>query len=110
MITRGSIHWADLEPTVGHEQAGRRPVLVVSDERFNEHSRTVISFPLTSSPQRLGFPLTALLPPGILQRPSWVKLGHVRTIAVQRLGARLGQAPEGFVDHCLEGLLRHCEG
>lgn len=109
MIDRGSIHWADLEPTIGHEQAGRRPVLVVSRRPFNAQSRTVITFPLTSAPQRLGFPFRTLVPPGILPKPSWVKLGQVRTIAVQRLGARLGQVSDVFVDHCLAGLLKHCE-
>ncbi len=109
MIERGSIHWADLEPTLGHEQAGRRPVLVASNGHFNSRSGTVISFPMTTAPQRLGFPLSALVPPGVVAKPSWVKLGQVRTIAVQRLGSKVGQASDEFVDHCLAGLMRHCE-
>ena len=41
-------YWANLNPTVGHEQAGRRPVLVVSDDRYNARSRMVLAMPLTS--------------------------------------------------------------
>lgn len=42
-ILRGDIYWADLDPTQGHEQAGRRPVMVLSQEVFNERSGTVIA-------------------------------------------------------------------
>jgi len=109
MMERGSILWADLEPTVGHEQGGRRPVLLASGPQFNATSGTVISFPLTTAPQHLGFPFTALLPPGIVAKPSWVKLSQVRTISVHRLGGRLGHAPDTFVDLCLTGFLQHCQ-
>jgi mRNA interferase MazF len=55
-ILRGDIYWADLDPTLGHEQAGRRPVLVLSQEVFNERSGTVIAVALTSQAQKAGFP------------------------------------------------------
>jgi len=45
MPERGSIHWADLEPKKGHEQAGHRPVLIVSRTSFNQASGTAIVFP-----------------------------------------------------------------
>lgn len=54
-ILRGDIYWADLDPTLGHEQAGRRPVMVLSQEVFNERSGTVIAVALTSQPQKGGF-------------------------------------------------------
>lgn len=57
-ILRGEIYWADLDPTKGREQAGQRPVLILSQEIFNERSGTVIAMALTSQPQRAGFPLT----------------------------------------------------
>ena len=57
-ILRGDIYWADLDPTLGHEQAGRRPVMVLSQDVFNERSGTVIAVALTSQPQKAGFPLT----------------------------------------------------
>jgi mRNA interferase MazF len=57
-ILRGDIVWADLSPARGHEQAGRRPVAVISADVFNERSGTVIAMALTSRQQRAGFPLT----------------------------------------------------
>ena len=57
-ILRGEIRWADLNPVRGHEQAGRRPVLVVSHDVFNQRSGTVIAVALTSQEPRAGFPLT----------------------------------------------------
>ena len=57
-ILRGEIRWADLNPTRGKEQAGQRPVLILSHDVFNERSGTVIAIALTSQPQRAGFPLT----------------------------------------------------
>jgi len=57
-ILRGEIRWADLNPTRGREQAGQRPVLILSNDIFNERSGTVIAVALTSQPQRAGFPLT----------------------------------------------------
>jgi mRNA interferase MazF len=61
-ILRGDIRWADLSPARGREQAGRRPVLVISHDIFNERSGTVIALAVTSRPQRAGFPLTLELP------------------------------------------------
>ena len=57
-ILRGEIRWADLNRIRGREQAGLRPVLVLSHDVFNERSGTVIAVALTSQPQRAGFPLT----------------------------------------------------
>src|SRR5437867_8609053 len=56
-ILRGDIRWADLNPVRGHEQAGRRPVLVVSHDVFNERSGTVIAVAMTGQEPRAGFPL-----------------------------------------------------
>lgn len=42
-ILRGDIIWDDLNPTIGHEQAGKRPVLVLSHVVFNKRSGTVIA-------------------------------------------------------------------
>ncbi len=57
-ILRGEIRWADLNPVRGKEQAGLRPVLILSHDVFNERSGTVIAVALTSQPQRAAFPLT----------------------------------------------------
>ncbi|HXV82531.1 MAG TPA: type II toxin-antitoxin system PemK/MazF family toxin, partial [Candidatus Binatia bacterium] len=49
-ILRGEIRWADLNPVRGREQAGQRPVLILSQDVFNERSGTVIAVALTSQP------------------------------------------------------------
>ena len=57
-ILKGDIRWAYLNPVRGHEQAGIRPVLVLSHDVFNERSGTVIAIAITSQEPRAGFPLT----------------------------------------------------
>lgn len=86
-ILRGDIFWADLEPTRGNEQAGQRPVLILSEDVFNERSGTVIAIALTSQPQRAGFPLTLELLDAKMPKRSWAKISQVRTLSVQRLNA-----------------------
>jgi mRNA interferase MazF len=103
-IRRGEIRWADLAPTRGHEQAGRRPVLVLSQDVFNDRSGTVIAMALTSQPQRAGFPLTHELGEGTVSKRSWVKTGQIRTLASDRLGRRLGLASPEDMAAVLEGL------
>lgn len=56
-ILRGAVHWADLDPVRGHEQSGRRPVLVMSQDILNERSGTVIALAITSQEPKVGFPL-----------------------------------------------------
>ncbi len=105
-VLRGEVYWADLEPIRGHEQGGRRPVLVLSHELFNSRSETVIVMALTSQPRRVGYPLTWQLPPNTLPRQSWVKISQVRTIFTDRLGDRLGQLSERDLDDIVGGLLQ----
>ena len=104
-ILRGEIRWAGLNPVRGHEQAGLRPVLVLSQDVFNERSGTVIAMALTSQPQRAGFPLTLeLIGPGLPKR-SWVKISQIRTFAVERVGKRLGRATPEDMAQVIDGLL-----
>ncbi|HXG27362.1 MAG TPA: type II toxin-antitoxin system PemK/MazF family toxin [Nevskiales bacterium] len=103
-ILRGDIYWAELNPTVGHEQSGRRPVVVVSADIFNERSGTVIAMALTSQPQRAGFPLTLELKPTRAGKPAWVKISQIRTLSVQRLGRKLGRVGSAELDRLVEGL------
>lgn len=104
-ILRGEIRWADLNPVRGREQAGLRPVLVMSQDVFNERSGTVIAMALTSQPQRAGFPLTLELAGPGLPRRSWVKISQVRTLAVERIGKRLGRATPEELAQVIDGLL-----
>ncbi len=103
-VLRGEIRWADLNPVRGHEQAGLRPVLVLSHDVFNERSGTVIAVALSSQPQRAGFPLTHELQSARLPKRSWVKISQIRTLAAERIGAKLGRASPEELAHVIEGL------
>ncbi len=103
-ILRGDILWADLNPVRGHEQAGRRPVVVVSQDVFNERSGTVIAMALTSQPPRAGFPLTLELDQEDLPKRSWVKISQVRTLSHQWLGKKIGRVMPEQLDLLIEGL------
>jgi mRNA interferase MazF len=103
-ILRGEIRWADLNPTKGREQSGQRPVLIISQDVFNQNSGTVIAIALTSQPQRAGFPLTLELIETKLEKPSWVKISQIRTLSVERIGNRLGMISPTEMDQVIEGL------
>jgi mRNA interferase MazF len=103
-ILRGDIVWADLELTRGREQAGIRPVMVLSHEVFNERSGTVIAVALTSQAQAAGFPLTLELNLRGLPKKSWVKISQIRTLPVERIGRRLARVPPEIIDQVIEGL------
>jgi mRNA interferase MazF len=103
-ILRGEIRWADLNPVRGSEQAGSRPVLILSQDIFNERSGTVIAVAITSQPQRAGFPLTLELKTVELPKRSWVKISQIRTLAVERIGKRIGVAAPEVIAQVIDGL------
>ena len=103
-ILRGEIRWADLNLVRGHEQAGLRPVLILSHDVFNERSGTVIAMAVTSQPQQAGFPLTLELQSTGLPKRSWVKISQIRTLSVERIGEKLGDATAEEMVRIIEGL------
>jgi mRNA interferase MazF len=103
-ILRGEVRWADLNPTRGSEQAGLRPVLVLSHDVFNERSGTVIAVALTSQEPRAGFPLTLeTKAPGLTKR-SWIKISQIRTLATERIGRKIARASEEELEKVVDGL------
>lgn len=104
-ILRGEIYWADLNPVRGREQAGLRPVLVLSQDLFNHRSATVIVAAITSKPQKAGFPLSLALPQGRLPKASWVKMSKIRTISVERLGTRIAAVRPEDLNHVVNGVI-----
>ena len=79
-ILRGDVRWAELDPVRGHEQAGRRPVLALSHDVFNDRSGTVIALALTSQEPRAGFPLTMESKAAGLAQRSWIKISQIKLI------------------------------
>lgn len=104
-ILRGEIYWADLNPVKGKEQAGYRPVLVISQDIFNEKSGTVIALAITSNKPKASFPLTLRLKTVELPKPSWVKMSQIRTLSTKRLGRRTGMISPKELGDITEGLM-----
>lgn len=96
-IYRGDIFYADLRPTVGSEQGGLRPVLVVQNDVGNLHSPTVIVAAITSQQSKAKLPTHVEISAEAagLKKDSVILLEQVRTIDKQRLRDRLTHlAPE----------------
>jgi len=103
-ILRGEVRWADLNPVSGSKQAGNRPVLILSQDIFNERSGTVIAVAITSQPQRAGFPLTLELKTVQMPKRSWVKISQIRTLAVERIGNKIGRVAPEEIAQVIDGL------
>ena len=88
---RGEIWLADLNPIRGHEQAGRRPVLVFSEDIFNQGpADLVIVLPLTSTHRGVPSHVSVTPPEGGLKTPSVILCDAIRSIAKERLLRRWG--------------------
>jgi mRNA interferase MazF len=82
---------ANLDPAEGAEQKGTRPVLIVSNEEFNQVMPNVTVLPLTSTNRRL-YPSEVFLPRGKAGQPldSIIMAHQIRTISKRRLKESLG--------------------
>jgi mRNA interferase MazF len=112
-MRRGEIHWVDLDPARGAESNKRRPAVIVSNDTANTTAarlgRGVITVvPVTSSVERL-YPFQVLLPAAAtgLDRDSKAQAEQVRSIAVERVGDRLGVVPNGIMLDVDEALRLH---
>jgi mRNA interferase MazF len=109
-ILRGDIHWADLNPVIGSEQGGFRPVLILSHNIFNDRSGTVIAVAITSQPQRAGFPLTLELSDTKLPKRSWAKISQLRTLSKKRIGKKVASASPEELVNIIDGLNEIIDG
>ena len=103
-ILRGEIRWADLNPVIGSEQGGFRPVLILSHNIFNDRSGTVVAIAVTSQPQRAGFPLTLELSDPKLPKKSWAKISQIRTLLSKRIGKKIASASPEELANVIDGL------
>jgi mRNA interferase MazF len=101
-ILRGETYWAELNPVRGREQAGLRPVLILSHDLFNRKSETVIAMAIASLAQKAGFPLTMALPAEMLPKSSWVKISQIRTISIDCLGERITTLAPEMLDQLID--------
>lgn len=103
-VLRVEVRWADVDLVRGREQSGHRPVVVLSEDVFNERSGTAIAVAVTSQQPSAGFPLTLEIQSTRLPKRSWAKVGQVRTLSTARLGGRLGRLSPEEVELVLAGL------
>jgi len=92
-ILYGDIWFGDFDPTIGHEQAGRRPMLVVSPDEFNQGPlQLVLVLPITTTLRPLPSRVSISPPEGGLTRPSLILCEAIRSFSHARLERRLGIA------------------
>ena len=87
----GDIWFTDLDPTVGHEQAGQRPVLILSIDAFNRSlAGLVVILPITTRLRGIPWHVLVSPPEGGLTRPSAILCEAVRSVSKQCLQHRMG--------------------
>ena len=106
IIKRGDIYYAELNPVIGSEQGGTRPVLIISNDIGNRHSPTVIIAAITSRPKKGKLPTHFCLD-GIAGLPadSIILFEQIRTIDKKRLKERMAQLDERCMDEITLPLL-----
>jgi mRNA interferase MazF len=103
---RSEIWEVDFNPTIGREQAGRRPALVVSDDALNSGPRElVIVIPVTGTARGLPSHVAVTPPEGGLTKPSVIMIEQVRSISKDRLGRRYGRVTSATMNQ-VDRLLR----
>ncbi len=92
MIKRGEIYWLSSGAARGREQAGRRPALIIQNDRGNESSNTTIGALMTSRVSPRLYPMHVVVSAGEsgLGQRSTILLEQIQTVDVQRLGQRIG--------------------
>jgi mRNA interferase MazF len=107
---RGEVWLADLDPRFGHEQGGRRPVLVISVDSFNSGlSGLVVVLPLTSRIRTVPLHVPVDPPEGGLRLPSSILCDAIRSIDQRRLIACWGMVSPGTLA-TVEDRLRRLQG
>ena len=103
--SRGEVWLVDLEPVRGHEQAGRRPCLVVSVDPFNRGPALLhIVLPVTSKPKGIASHVEVRPPEGGLTRTSFIKCEDIRSVAAERFSKRLGAVSAATMEWVEDGL------
>ena len=110
-ILRGDIWEADCNPTIGHEQSGKRPALIISVDEFNSSgSGTVIAIPMTSKDKGIRTHIfISAKEHNMNNLDSFVICDQIRTISQKRLGKRLGSVSQGTlkqVGYILQRILK----
>ena len=107
MIKRGEVYYADLNPVVGSEQGGIRPVVVLQNDVGNKYSPTIIAAATTSKLEKAKLPTHIELPKGttVLPKNSLVLLEQIRTIDKSRIKEKIGELPPNVMSQIEQALL-----
>lgn len=89
-IFRGEVYYADLSPIVGSEQGGKRPVVILQNNKGNKYATTTIVAPLTSRTTKAKLPTHIFIQEGI-PNPSFILLEQIRVLDKMRLGVKVGE-------------------
>lgn len=103
-INRGDIYYADLNPVVGCEQGGIRPVLILQNDIGNRHSPTTIICAITGKPKKPLPTHTAIVGAGKFPRESFALLEQIRTIDRTRLRGWVGRLDEQKMEEINQAL------
>jgi mRNA interferase MazF len=108
-LKRGDLYWAQLEPRSGSEQRGRRPVIILSHDGFNETPswKSIIVVPCTTSEtQRRRGPTVVILPQGTggLKEDCVAICHQITTLDRSKLTQRLGSLPEAALREVEAGI------
>jgi len=96
---RGEVWLVDLNPTRGHEQAGKRPGLIVSVDLFNQGpAGLVVILPITTKAKGIPFHVEINIPEGGLTQQSFIKCEEIRSIAKERLFKRVGRVSDEIME------------
>ena len=104
-ILRGELYYADLEPVIGSEQGGERPVVVIQNNKGNRHSKTVIIAPLTTSAIKPTLPTHVEIYAEGLRSTSIVLLEQIRTIDKQRISRYVGSVSDSDMKQIEQAIL-----
>jgi mRNA interferase MazF len=97
-MRRGEVWRCDFDPTLGHEQAGRRPALIVSVDEFNQGPAGLVAvLPITSRSKGIPWHVCVEPPEGGLSVKSFIKCEDIRSVSHARLERRLGRVSPGVI-------------
>lgn len=108
-LLRGEVRWAEIEPAsrvVGHEQGNSRPVLILSNDRFNANSQLVVAALITSRRPPLNTTVSLPIQSVNMPEPSWVLASQVRTLSAQRIGDLIGQVSNEELTNVYRAIFR----
>ena len=90
--SRGEVWDLNFDPTTGHEQAGTRPALILSEDLFNEGpAEMVVVAPITRTQRKIRWHVPVAPPEGGLTSESFIQCENVRSVSKQRLKRRRGR-------------------